>query len=210
MVLTPLGLNIPAQTDAFDTATDFADLAASFEGRVVVPVANVTARATLATAVAPSLSEPLYVHRADAPAGLELEVSTDGTTWRSVFSGDGVVLPLTYSAPYGPMAWQPLTLTKYGKRLIMRGAMTNTALLNPYGAYSFITFATIDATLRPPAGQTWVFNGTYVIAGVGFFVSQMTIQPSGVCQWQPSVAQGTALGAGSWTALYNGEASVAA
>lgn len=57
----------------------------------VIPIANTTARAQLvvdltAAGFTPSQTKPLYVHRADAGAGLELEVSTDGTTWRTIAS----------------------------------------------------------------------------------------------------------------------------
>lgn len=55
----------------------------------VIPIANTTARAQLvadltAAGFTPSQTKPLYVHRADAGTGQELEVTTDGTTWRTI------------------------------------------------------------------------------------------------------------------------------
>src|SRR3954471_23751364 len=93
MALTPIGLNVPAGTDAFDPQVDFGDLATSLIGRTVVPVANVTARAALATLVAPTSSKPLVVFRADATAGQQIEYSTNGSTWTTV----GVLAP---AVPY--------------------------------------------------------------------------------------------------------------
>lgn len=87
MVTTALGLNVPAGTDPFDPQVDIGDLATSLEGRVIVPVANVAARTALVAAVTPSVAEPLYVFRADAPAGLQLEMTTDGTAWAAMTQG---------------------------------------------------------------------------------------------------------------------------
>lgn len=55
----------------------------------IVYVANTTDRAQRIAALTaagfgPSATRPIYVHRGDAPAGKELEYSTNGTTWASV------------------------------------------------------------------------------------------------------------------------------
>lgn len=60
------------------------DLSSSI--RDIMYVANTTARATAATALSPSASDPLYVHRGDAPAGAQLEVTTDGTNFYPITS----------------------------------------------------------------------------------------------------------------------------
>lgn len=54
--------------------------------RGIYTVANETARATLAASVSPepSVTNPLYVHRANAPDGMYLEYTTNGTQWRTV------------------------------------------------------------------------------------------------------------------------------
>jgi hypothetical protein len=81
MATTPTGLDVPAGIDPFDPDGDIRDLAASLEGRIFVPVPNITARDALAAALSPTPAEPLYVDRADAPAGAKLERTTDGVTW---------------------------------------------------------------------------------------------------------------------------------
>lgn len=86
MATIPTGLVVPAGTDPFDPDGDIRDLAASLEGRIIVPVPNAAARAALVAAVSPSESEPLYVDRRDAPLGGRLEVTTDGITWRTFWS----------------------------------------------------------------------------------------------------------------------------
>ncbi len=58
------------------------DLAASINDFVVVT--NVTDRAQKASDLSPSTTRPLVVWRQDARAGFELEVTTNGSTWRSV------------------------------------------------------------------------------------------------------------------------------
>lgn len=50
-------------------------------------VADATARAALATAFSPSASNPLYVWRADATSGREIERTTNGTTWQVMAAG---------------------------------------------------------------------------------------------------------------------------
>jgi hypothetical protein len=55
---------------------------------VVHQVADVTERAALAATYSPTASKPLYVDRQDAPEGLNLERTSNGTTWRTVPSYD--------------------------------------------------------------------------------------------------------------------------
>lgn len=90
MPLTNIGLNIPAGTDAFDPATDFADLAASLVGRTIIPVANATDRDALAVSIGVTPAKPLIVFRANAPTYRAIEYTTNGTTWQALTEG---VLP---------------------------------------------------------------------------------------------------------------------
>lgn len=58
---------------------------------MIHPVADMNVRVLLvesetAAGRAPSSSQPLYVHRANAPIGFELEVTEDGGAWRPVNS----------------------------------------------------------------------------------------------------------------------------
>jgi len=89
MAVTPTGLVVPVGSEAFDPATDITDLATSLTGRIMVPVANVSARNALYAAVGASASKPLVVFRADAPPGQQVEYTTDNTTWRPVNAGNG-------------------------------------------------------------------------------------------------------------------------
>jgi hypothetical protein len=86
MASTPTGISVPAGGDPFDPAGDMVKLANSLRSRIVVPVANVTARTALLAAISwtPSAVEPLRVSRADAPAGRRDELTYDGTNWRTV------------------------------------------------------------------------------------------------------------------------------
>ncbi len=84
MATDSLGITVPAGGDAFDPQGDMVALANSMRSRVIVPVANTTARTALVAAIAwtPSASEPLRVSRADAAAGRQDEITRDGgATW---------------------------------------------------------------------------------------------------------------------------------
>lgn len=84
MATTPTGLDVPAGTDLFDPDGDMRALGASLSSRIIVPVPNTTARNALAALLAPTPANPLYVDRADAPTGLHLEATRNGTTWETV------------------------------------------------------------------------------------------------------------------------------
>ena len=97
MATTASGLTIPGTSPTTTAATPIQEhwnnLGKSLNGRVVVPVASVTARAALVSALTAegytiSASNPLYTHRADATVGSELEVTVNGTSWRTVPSTD--------------------------------------------------------------------------------------------------------------------------
>ncbi|MBD7949582.1 hypothetical protein [Oerskovia rustica] len=79
MATTPTGLIVPAGTDVFDPDGDLRTLAGSLDGRLIVPVANTTARDALAAAFTPSTAKPLLVYRSDAGT-LECSVGGSGTT----------------------------------------------------------------------------------------------------------------------------------
>lgn len=80
---------------------------------VMITVANATARAQKVAALAaasppyvPSPARPMYVHRQDAAPGFELEVTTNGTSWRPVasgllqpYGGQGLHMRVTSAAP---------------------------------------------------------------------------------------------------------------
>jgi hypothetical protein len=78
----------------------------------IVPVANATERGQIAAQLtdagfAPSAARPLYVSRADASAGAQLEYTTDGTTWHIAAPYRGLLrysLPTT-SSGFTSTAW---------------------------------------------------------------------------------------------------------
>ena len=91
------GHEVPAGTD--DPGQVIAQLEAlSLSVRDVVFVANTTERAAAATALSPSATDPLYVHRADAPKGKNLEWTADGSTWEAVSIGGFAVGSVTISS----------------------------------------------------------------------------------------------------------------
>src|SRR5450830_1904521 len=90
MATTASGLTIPGSSPTTTAATPIQDLwnnlGKSLNGKIVFHVASVTARAALVTALTNegytiSTSNPLVTFRADAPAGFQLEVTTNGTSW---------------------------------------------------------------------------------------------------------------------------------
>ena len=73
-------INVPVSGGGSPTVTWSAPYIAGAGGRIVVR--DTTERA--AAGAAATAESPVYVHRTNAPAGLEREVTTDGgTTWRS-------------------------------------------------------------------------------------------------------------------------------
>lgn len=86
------GHTVPAAEDAPKRA-DLTNLSLSIRDPKVV--ADATARAQYITDLAalpdpivPSTSNPVWVWRTDAPDGAELEVTEDGTNWRSHYAGN--------------------------------------------------------------------------------------------------------------------------
>lgn len=65
MTKNALGVEVPAGSDAFDPQGDMVELGASLAGRLVVPVANATARDALLAAVGATSDVPLLAWRSD-------------------------------------------------------------------------------------------------------------------------------------------------
>jgi hypothetical protein len=146
-----LGIDVPASTDVFDPDGDMRAMGDSFAGRIIVPVANTTERDALATTLSPSSSEPLYVHRADAPAPQRLEWTEDGTTWHTPGGNPSAAGSGTTPA----IAAINTTYTK--------------AITFPTGRFSVapIVNARTDLILSPPANtHMWVDSVTTAGANV--------------------------------------------
>lgn len=82
----PAASGHPARADILSLALGIRDL---------IPVANTTARAAVITAMASagvsvSTSNPVFVYRADARPDSAIEVTTDGTTWKTIVIGTGL------------------------------------------------------------------------------------------------------------------------
>jgi hypothetical protein len=110
MATNPLGLEYPEGADSFQPHTDIQALADSARGRVIVPVASEAERDALETALPPSTSLPLYVFRADAPVGREIEYTTDGTTWRTLVA-QGTSDQKATSVAYNPTGTTNVDMT---------------------------------------------------------------------------------------------------
>lgn len=72
-----------------------------------IPVANTTARTSLAAAIVSAgytitSAHPLFVYRADAPAGWRTEYSEDGTNWSVLSSKEVLPDPVTTAANGSP------------------------------------------------------------------------------------------------------------
>lgn len=95
--ITPLEATLNAGMDSVSAAIT------GVKNGVIHFVPDVTARAALATTFAPTATKPLYVHRQDAPAGMNLEFTLNGTTWRPVNRGQRVVTASTSDRMWGAL-----------------------------------------------------------------------------------------------------------
>lgn len=144
----------------------FNNLGASLDGKIIVYVANATARSALVTALAAAgytvdASHPLVVYRADAPSYARLE-TYDGTTWRGLVQGDSGWLNPTFGG-----TWDNSSTLQYRK---VGGEVELIGLAQPDSgsiAQSTTTgvIATLPAGNRPPRTVEipivqWVNGGT--------------------------------------------------
>lgn len=129
MATSTTGIAVPAAGDPFDPDGDMREMAASLDTRTIVPVPNEAARTALVSALVaagrgPNGSRPLYVDRADAPAGLRLEVTYNGTTWAPYAAGDTGWVPCVNSSGFISTG---LYLRKIGLVVHVRGQVTPAA-----------------------------------------------------------------------------------
>lgn len=95
-VILPERTRVPAAGDSYALTEDLRKMMES--ARTIVPVSNTTDRQAVVSALAAasrpvSTSTPLIVERADAPEGAQLEMSTDGTKWRTLSSESAPITP---------------------------------------------------------------------------------------------------------------------
>ena len=151
------GITVPAGTDLYNLAPDLKTLAES--ATVIVPVASEVARDAVAAATTPSATNPLYVHRADAAVGSELEVSEDGTNWAALVTSTDVTASLSLAAGSFISAggWNAI---KTG-RTVTLVATFDTGAGWAGGAWASKNMMVIPAALMPVRETTvaWPFYG---------------------------------------------------
>ena len=152
MATTTTGTTVPAGGDAFDPQGSIVALANSLRSRIVVPVANVTARTALLSAIdwAPSAAEPLRVSRADAGSGRMLEVTTDGSAWTTLAEQTAPV-SVAPASSWAVLAAGVAPAVRYeGARVVVEpGRMTRTSSLTIAAGTTYAMTAAVAAGYRP-------------------------------------------------------------
>ncbi len=143
---------LDARGHAVPTAAD----APSREGWVLAPlrtvrdprpVAGTSARATAVTELTdagqePSPSNPAFFFRADAPAGREVEYTTNGSTFRTL-TDDGGTATCSYGAGFaGTSGYTDLLVSRSGRHVILRGRVAR-------GSGTGILVGTVPVGFRP-------------------------------------------------------------
>ena len=116
-------------------------------------VANTTARDALVTSIGLANitpDNPLLVWRADAATGLQLEYTTNGTTWAASLT-DSYMIDTTQPTMNGfvghfEAGWGGLTIRREGRLVIINGLVVNWASSWSQGAVCGV----VAAELRPP------------------------------------------------------------
>lgn len=163
MAQNAIGVEVPAGSDAFDPQGDMVELGDSLAGMVVVPVANTTARAALVSSLgwSPSSSRPVYVHRGDAPAGRELEYTTNGSDWSAVAGSDSGWQPLATFGTVGGSASSTFRSRRIGGRVHVKGTLQPNSGTIPLGQSTSV--GVVAAGHRP--SETIYLTGDGFIAG---------------------------------------------
>lgn len=137
----------------------------SLEGRLIVPVPNVAARDALVASFGPTAQKPLVVFRADAPAHLKVEYTTNGTTWTSAGGSDsGWMAPASVAGAWSG-SQTTLRSRRVGQLVSLRGFLGPADSTAAAGSHNQV--ATLASGHRPPAGftyrwavSTWVSGAT--------------------------------------------------
>lgn len=145
-VILPEGIRVPDGSDSYDLTNDLRKMMES--AFTIVPVANTTARAALVSALVaagrgPTSARPLYVDRADAPVGLRLEVTYNGTAWSPYTAGDTGWVPCVNASGFNATG---LFLRKVGIQVHVRGAVAPTG--SGTLPATFVSIANIPAGFR--------------------------------------------------------------
>ena len=192
------GHTVPAAGDAPSRA---ALLSLGLTVRDPIPVANTTTRAALIVslaaatpAVVPSTSNPVYVNRADAAVGAELEVTTDGTTWRTIYSDTTTWTTITLDAGVTVAASFPTLayrLENGGTQLHVRGTRLQMSTAVTAGTdYNLASGANVVAAAARPVNAPAVYKTIYVYLAAQT-LGELKLTSAGAVQYR-SIATGTA------------------
>lgn len=208
MPYTPNNIYYPEDSGPFQPAADMAQMASSIDLRIaeqneIRSVANIAGRTALVNEVGlPNITtnQPLLVWRADAPNGHNLEVTVDGSTWRTY----GPVMPYS-SGTFEPVWAAGVTPPSdgLGSYVLHNGlvqlsinSFSVTVNIGPSGDTTNTLVCTLPEWLRPinKVGGTSADTGR---------VANYIIQPSGqvlLC----SVAPPSTLTSSTSTAVNSG------
>lgn len=166
------GHTVPGAGDAPARAA-LTDLSLSI--RDVAYVADSTGRATLVSDLATagktvSASNPLYVHRADATTGRNLEVTVDGSTWNTIDARTAVLT--TTGILTAATGWSITTQAGVirGGVVFLRTEFTRTGAditVSSAGNIANVNIATIASGWRPSSS----FNAGMSSTGTGVVAS---------------------------------------
>lgn len=164
---------VPASGGGDGVASWVAPYAGSAGG--IIPVRTTTERDALAAAVAPTTDYPLYVHRIDATAGLNLEVTRNGTDWEVLPTAGSAGAPYVMAAGSVTVAVAAAStgsqavvfpVSRFGYAPIVTATASNSSLL--LATVLSVTTAGCTVTVRTVDGSS--VSGSYT---VGWIAVQM-------------------------------------
>lgn len=177
MPTTPQGIYYPdSTTNVAPLHTVFSAMASSIDdalagGVQIHRVANVTERNALVPQFPPSAANPLFVWRADATNGQELEYTKNGTTWHYVSTSEDDTGWVSLTLQNGWTAANPSPrVRRVGKVVSMEGRVTGGAGV----------IAELPAQFRPGQSNSFAArDGGGSTVNIFIVSSSGTISPSG-------------------------------
>lgn len=154
----PTGTGHPARADVLNLGLSVRD---------PIPVANATARAALITNLAsagitPSTSNPVYTFRADAAAGLQLEVTTDGTTWRTITASSSPAPTMVVRNSAGTVL--PAGTAPVIQSFVVQDTSDGSGMITVTFPQAFTVAPIVTATTASGTAVAPVINANYVTA----------------------------------------------
>lgn len=204
MAVDAAGLTVPAATDPFDPQGDVVALANSLQSSIIIPVANVTARTALQSAISwtPTPDRPLRVYRADAPTGARVEWS-DGNVWRT--EGESTPTTITPAANLAAPSDSTLaTVRRQGNVVMVSGGQIQRASgagTQTFNSGTTIPIASISTVgLRPAVPQVAISSahaGSGDIASLG----EVYVATDGTISWRGQTTFTLNTGPAHWIAI---------